>query len=366
MINETKILKGYQDYLLKAKGYNLKSVESKLRAVYLFRKFINKPLSNFKSTDAIKFKIWLQEEKKLSIRTVYSILRYLEHFFKWLCVQKGFRSKFLSTDIEYFSLTKSEKALIHIYSEKQIPNLEYVLKIIISIQDNNEIGKRDRALFAFAYCSGLRVETIITLPLGSIDGELFVDQNPEKGVKTKFAKRNLTLIFNIHPTLTKSITDWINLLKEKGFNDNDPLFPKFISVADPDQEVLFMEMKEATNKFLSNPNTVSRIFKRRCFAAGLEYKHPHLFRHGFFAKAENYCGNARQYKALSQSGSHKSINTTLRTYGELPADELKMELLKINENISNQDIMSMGKQNLLDILDIAKQLVISGETSGKF
>lgn len=366
MIKETKILKSYQDYLLKAKGYNIKSAESKLRAIRMYRQYINKPLSNFRSNDATIFKTWLQEEKKLKIRTVYSILRYLEHFFRWLCVQKGFRSKIQSSDIEFFSLTKSEKALVQLTSEKPAPNLDYVLKMVTSISDKNEIGKRDRALFALIYCSGLRVETTISLQLGSIDSELFVDQNPDKGIKTKFSKRNLTLIFNLHPILTKSIKDWINLLKEKGFTDRDPLFPKFMSVADSDDEVLFIEMKEVTNKFLSTPNTVSQIFKRRSAAAGLEYKHPHLFRHGFFANAEQYCGNARQYKALSQSGGHKSVSTTLRTYGELPENELKMELSKIDENISNHDDLSMANQYLLDKIEELKETIKSGKRNKNF
>lgn len=366
MKNEIKMIKEYQDYRLNAKGDDPKTVEKKLRSIHIFKKYMNKPLHSFNKEDAKNFKRYLLIERKLSIRTTYSYLHYLEQFYFWLSGEKGFRSRIDRNHIEFFSLNRSEKNIVNSGSPKFLPKPEYILKLHESIPQNTKIGKRDRALLALIYLAGLRSETAISLRKGSIDNKYFVYQDPEKGVKTKFSKKNTALIFDYYPKLKKSIQEWIDTLNELGFSETDPLFPKFAALAGTDQKFLFPELNEPSKEFLANPNTLNQIIRKRCEAAGLEYKHPHLFRHAFFDHGEEYCTNGKQFKALSQSGGHSHIATTIKSYGELSDEELKEQLLLINENIRNSREPNPKGEELIKILDEFKEKLMSPKRGKRF
>ena len=366
MKSEIKLLKEYQEYRMNGKGDDPKTVEKKLHAIHMFRKFINKPFHKFNKDDATEFKNYLVYTRKLGLRTVYSYLYYLEQFFYWLSCEKGYRSKIVRNHIEFFSLNRSEKAIVNSSSPILFPDIDYILKFHNSIPVDTEIGMRDRALVAIAYCSGMRAETLTTLKLGSIDENYFVYQDPEKDVKTKFSKKNVTLIFDYHPSLKKSIEEWIRFLKKKGFVETDPLFPKFAPLAGTNQNFLFEDYNEPSKEFISNPNTLNQIFRRRCKIAGIEYKHPHLFRHAFFDTGREYCTNSKQFKALSQSGSHSNIETTMKIYGELTIEELKKQLLKINANIINSKKSNPEDDEFIKMLDELKEKVKSRKRKKRF
>jgi integrase len=69
--------------------------------------------------------------------------------------------------------------------------------------------------------------------------------------------------------------------------------------------------------YWKSTNSIREIVKKRASQAGLEYFHPHSFRHTAIYLAMKRCRNAEEIKAVSQNFGHENVGTTLMTYGKL-------------------------------------------------
>ena len=191
MNNEEEMIYSYQKMQLGIAGYSRKTVECQLRAIHLFKKFIDKPLRLINKDDVVNYKSWLQEHRKIKISSVHSQMVYLKQYYSWLCTKPGYRSKIDSDAVEYFIINRAEKSMLNRRSEKVIPTLEDILELHRSMKPNSEINLRNRAILATAATAGLREAALVTLRKGSIDDDLFICQDPEVGVKTKYSKKEI-------------------------------------------------------------------------------------------------------------------------------------------------------------------------------
>ncbi len=353
MKNEEEMIYQYQQMQLERAGYCRKTVECQLRAIHSFKKFIDKPLSLITKDDVVNYKSWLQEYRQIKISSVHSQMVYLRKYYSWFCTKPGYRSKIDSDAVEYFIINRAEKSMLNHSSERPIPTLEDVIKLLRSIRPDSEINLRNRAILSLATTAGLREGALITLRLGSIDDDLFICQNPELGVKTKYSKKIWSLAFNFHPELIDSIRVWKKILEDKHFAPSDPFFPKFTQLVETGQDALFPFMKEASKAFLSNPNIVNQIFKRICTKAGLKYFHPHSYRHCWAKLGFENSYNGLQIRALSESAGHEEVLTLLQSYGHFTVPELKVQLLKINDNISKKEVLSPREFQFIEAFRIA-------------
>jgi len=85
---------------------------------------------------------------------------------------------------------------------------------------------------------------------------------------------------------------------------------------------------------MRSSSAVRNIFETAFKAAGFEYINPHNFRHtiaGFAAKQ-----SPEYLKATRQALGHKTIDTTLNSYGELSFEEYKDILARIKIDLGNQ------------------------------
>ncbi len=328
-----RIMHDYLRHLRGPCGYSESTIRAKEHAVCSYEDFTKyEGFDKFNQSKAEGFKRWLENRqskgKKLSVTSVYHHLRHLKDFFKWLSGRSGYRSKISADAISYLTLEKNKvrEALAPKYVKH--PTLDHIKQVVSSIKIVTEIDRRDRALISFLLLSGMRDSAIATLPLGCFDIDtLQILQDPRQGVATKFNKLIVSTLFRFDDDLVAEVIDWAKYLQsQKGFSPDDPLFPKSKTVQ-ADDGFTFVST-EVEPVFWETTNGIRAILKKRSEEAGLEYYHPHSFRHAAVRLAFKHCRSGEELKAISQNLGHEFVRTTIEQYGRLEPD-------RVGEVISN-------------------------------
>ena len=163
----------------------------------------------------------------------------------------------------------------------------------------------------------MRDKAVATLPLGCFDRDaLKVDQDPAKGVQTKFGKSLVSVLFPFSDKLVGYVVGWAEYLERtKFFAPTAPLFPK--SKVEQERADLTFVATGVDRGFWKGTGSIRSILQRRSEKAGLAYHHPHTFRHAAVSLAMKQCKNAEEIKAVSQNFGHEHVGTTMMTYGTL-------------------------------------------------
>jgi len=346
-----KIKRKYFRWLTGAKGHSQTTIESIEKALWNFEEFSNEDdYSNFNENVAVEYKKWLSKKKlvqggTISLSTQYDRLRHINNFLTWLSGQAGYKSKIHIDDVGYLRLDKNKSRIATAPKVEDYPTLEYVKKLCDSIEVKNEIDKRDRAMIAFTLLSGMRDNAIITLPIGCFNTDTYaVEQNPLKGVRTKYSKTIHSTLFEFDEKLLSYILEWVKYLKEdKVFGIKDPMFPstKIEQVSDVNYT---LESKGVEPIFWKSTNTMRVIFEKRCKDAGLEYFSPHKYRHTATRLATDSCRNAEEVKAVSQNLGHEHVNTTLLTYG-------RIDSYRVKDVIKGMSFKKSGEQSIKEQME---------------
>ena len=155
-------------------------------------------------------------------------------------------------------------------------------------------------------------------------------------VNTKFSKTFTTYFFPMDELPSTIMTEWIEyLIKDLGFKQSDPLFPKTKLAHNKNQQ---FEAVGLLKEHWSNANPIRKVFKQGFEAVGLAYFNPHSFRNSLVRLGENICRTPEEFKAWSQNLGHESVLTTFYSYGEVPdykQAELLRKLTKPAEGISS-------------------------------
>lgn len=329
-INNERIKRKYYEWLKEGRGFSASTIDQIARSISLWEEYTG--IKDFKDlkTETIKaFKKMLQAKinavtkQPLSLTTQHHHLLYLSDFYKWLSMQPGYKSKIILTDAAYFGLDRKQTRVALNRPARRVPTQEIIKKVIHSIVVENEVDQRDQALMALAFLSGMRIDAIVSLPLGCINmDDMLVMQDPEMGVRTKFAKRIPTTIFDFDEASVDILRAWIKFLREeKLYTDDDPLFPcTKVEQEGPDSYSFAATTLNRT--FWKNANPAREIFKKRFKNAGVEYFTPHSFRHAVSDIALSLCETPSDFKAVSQNLGHENIATTMFDYAKLPEDEV--------------------------------------------
>jgi len=255
--------------------------------------------------------------------------------------------------VDYLSISEKEERIATLCNPRNFPPLDYVVKLADSIKINSEIDLRDRALIAFTLSSGMRDKAIATLPLGCLDEQnLKIDQNPRKGVETKFSKHIPSILFNFNDNLLAYIIEWVKHLKSKGFGSQDPLFPRS-KTEQGENNLSFEEAKEVEPVYWQGTGRIREIFKRRSSEAGLPYFPPHTFRHLAVDLALRHCKTGDQIKAISQNFGHEHIATTLSAYANYDPQRLSEILKNIDFSGKPKETLEEKVEELLKKLNKA-------------
>lgn len=276
---------------------------------------------SFSQRRASQFKEYLQNRSvtaaRLSLTTIANHLRQVRQFFEWLSGQAGYKSRITADSISFLSLNRKEQQMVRNRGPVDYPSIPYVIRLVDSISLDTEIGQRDRALISFLLLTGMRDQAVVSLPIGCYDPEsLMVDQDPSRGVKTKFSKRIVTRLMVFDRLLLREIQTWYDhLAGQRLFGAGDPLFPRTKVIQDAN--ALSFVTAGVEPVFWQTAGPVREILRQRSSSAGLKYYKPHSFRHACAQHGIRACNNPEQLKALSQNLGHEDVATTLTSYGTL-------------------------------------------------
>ena len=152
---------------------------------------------------------------------------------------------------------------------------------LVSVTDDSQRGRRERALFELAYSCGLRVSELTGLDLDSIDSATGEVRVTGKGSKTR--------IVPVGSAALEALAAWL---------------PIRAGLARAGERALFVG---ASGRRLG-PREVQRRIKRWAAAAGLEVDvHPHMLRHSFASHVLQSSGDLR---AVQEMLGHASIAST--------------------------------------------------------
>jgi len=356
-IKNELVKRKYFRFLKEAEGFSASTIDIFNKAILRYEEFTKYEdfTRKFNHDRMIGYKDWLKKRetkgKIISTVTYHAYLRNLRKFFTWLCTQTGFKSKIHTDVIGYLKVTHSEERMATQNKPREYPEYENVLKLIESINPETEIDKRDCALITFTLLTGMRDAAIASLPLKCVDvSSLRIFQDPNKGVKTKFSKYIETTIFKFDEKLIEILKDWIDLLSSKGFERNDPLFPR--SKKNKDEiNISFNNAVEVEPAYWTNAGSMRKVFKKRFEAAGLKYFPPHTFRHLTKALAFKGCKNGEELHAVSQNFGHENLGTTFGSYGNFPSKKLNEIISNIDYSGKKNCLTDEQKKKILDILD---------------
>jgi integrase len=314
-VKNEKIKRAYFQYIQGGKGFSPATVEIIEEAIWKWEEFSQEAdFGRFRADAAKDFKKWLGAERngrELSLSSQYHVLRHLRNFFTWLSGQNGYKSRIKPYDIQYLSLDQQQSRIANSPKRKDYPSLDYVLALCRSIEQKTEVDQRDRALIAFALLSGARDSALATLPLGCFDVEkLVADQDPEKGVQTKFRKHIITTLMRFHEDLVGHVLEWAKYLRENRlFGNADPLFPKTKLQQKAENDSCF-DGTEVEAAFWKSAGPIRNIFRQRMVRAGMKYHHPHSFRHAAVYEASKHARTPEEMRAISQNFGHSNMGTT--------------------------------------------------------
>ncbi len=346
-IKNEKIKRKYLRRLREAEGLAESTVLCVEKAICLYEDSTrHEDYALFNLNKAVALKTGLLKKthkgKPISISTVHGYLRHLKAFLTWLSDQPGYKRRISLDNVSYLTLDKKKVREATARRLVDFPTLDYVEKLVESIQIETEIDRRDQAIIAFLLLSGMRDKAVATLPFGCFDRcTLEVDQDPAKGVQTKFGKSFVSVLFPFSDKLVSCIVGWAEYLERiKLFSPTDPLFPK--SKVEQVRGGLTFVATGVDRDFWKGTGSIRSILQRRSEKADLEYHHPHTFRHAAVSLAMKKCQNAEEIKAVSQNFGHEHVGTTLMTYGTL-------DQFRVVDVIGGIDFSGKGGSDLNDI-----------------
>ncbi|MFH2055574.1 MAG: tyrosine-type recombinase/integrase, partial [bacterium] len=281
----------------------------------------------FQPNVAVKFKTELRQReyrgKKIAASTVCRTLRCLKAFYLWLAMQPGLRRKIDSEDVEFFNPDRATAREAASPTDTKFPSLEYVTKLVSSISGQSPIDRRDRALVAFLFLSGMRVSAIMSLPVGDLDCEtLEIRQYPEHGVATKFNKKIRSWLMPFDCSLVEQVRAWATYLRDsRSFTTSDPLFPR--SKLGQEDDACCFESTDIEPERWRSATSIRKILQARAAAASLEYYPPHSFRHGAVYFVFKQRLTPEEFKAYSQNFGHENPATTMMNYGTVHPERQK-------------------------------------------
>lgn len=237
-------------------------------------------------------------QAKYSEDTVHGHTRALHRFWRWCAVEYDIPNPMRNIRYPKQPKPKGIKAI----------DIADVIKLLEACEDD-PFGKRDKAIIAFLFDTGVRAEGIcgLTMPLLNMEAkEAYVIEKGDKGRMVSFTDVTAELI-----------SRWLEVRQDSEFVFHNRFGEKL-----------------TTNGLLQMTNRL----KRKARVTGRA--NPHAFRHGF---AVEYMMNGGDIYILSRILGHESIELTAKVYGRLKSSyiqELHREhspMLKIKMSSKSSD-----------------------------
>lgn len=327
-----RIKRAYRLHLKAARGLSDASVDVVTAAIHRFEDSAGfRSFKKFHFEQAIAFRRRLEEARNertgiaISKATALQTVNALRSFFLWLAEQPGYRSRIRYTDADYFRLSEKDTRVAKATKSKPVPTPEQIESILECSPSGTILERRNRAIIAFTWLTGVRDGALISLKLRHVDLEKqLVDQDPRQ-VTTKNSKQLRTTFFCVGGCARKIVEDWIAELRcDHLWGNDDPLFPATAITQNAERQFAATTIARA---HWSGADAVRKIFKQLFEANGLHGFNPHSLRHALATFGERICRSPEEFKAWSQNLGHEGVLTTFHSYGPVP--ELRQaELIK--------------------------------------
>lgn len=320
-----RIKRRYMQYLREAKRLGEPSIDKALAALARYEASIRqKDFATFHIEKAVAFKASLSAEinattgKALAKGTITSILKAVRAFHLWLADQPGYRARIRYSDADYFNASNLDCRLAQAAETRPSPSPEQIVYVLAHLPSASAIERRNRAIVAFFYLTGIRDGAAIGLKLRHVDlMARTVRQNPHE-VQTKFAKSTTTSFFPVDQTVEGIFRDYLTYLRaELLWSPDDPLFPKTrIGIgASGGFEAIGLHRGH-----WASAAAMREIVKSAFASHGMPPYGPHSFRKTLARLGEQLCASPEEMKAWSQNLSHEDVMTTFRAYGQVQDD----------------------------------------------
>jgi integrase len=317
-----RIKREYVEHLRHAKRLSDPTIDSVLKSIRRFEEYTGfKDFKHFTRRQAMDFVRELPAIPNargtgvLSRPTVCTTLTQLRTFFIWLAGQKGYKSRFIYSDADYFNQTEKERRMAKAPRLQRQPSLEQIAAIVRSIAPITDTDRRDQALIAFAILTGARDGALASIKLRHVDLDQRLLYQDAREVNTKASKTIATFFFPLDEVFEKIVRDWILFLqKDRLWGLDDPLFPATKMGLDVNGG---FTVSGLGRRHWTTASPIREIFKRRFLAAGVPYYNPHSFRKTLVLFGEKICKTPEEFKAWSQNLGHEHVATTFNSYGNI-------------------------------------------------
>lgn len=344
-IANAKVIHRFREFLKEVEGLSDKTIVKMEAAIqwledqlqgYDFRVF-NKQIALTLKRNLLK----LHPSK--SIKTISFRIDTYKRFLSWLAILPGYKRSIRPSDIGYLNLSRNTIQSMRTNAKvEELPSSDDVKKQINSIDNTTDVGRRNRGIFAGLDLSGVRIDTLISLPINAFDPEKRLFYLEEGlGVRVKFGYQGITKLIAPDPEILAELIEYHDfLLSDKQFEQTDPLFPKTGSKTNRPFEPF--NYSEIIPEFWMSESSCRKMMQKTVKAAKLNYFHPHLYRHSAILRAVNLASGAAELKAVSKNFSHKDVLTTLITYGNVSNREQLQILSDMETRHMNdeEDIMT--------------------------
>lgn len=311
----------YQRALIHSEGRHEKTVDASLRAIRLFQSFqAGTRLAETTIRQVTAFKTAFEEgafrrenkeadRKTRSSSTIVHCFGNLEAFFNWLRDRSGYRK--IPADIpSHFRPSRHHRKVAGASTEKHVPSHEDLLTIIRSMPDARWRERRDRALVAFLYLSGMRDGAVIGLRLKHVDVERREILQDPREIHTKNSKTMRSSWFPVGEEFAGIVIGWIEELRRSGAQDEDPLFPQ--------TRPTFGQRDPMEPWVTATP--LRKIVKAAIHRCGQQPFRPHAIRATLAQLGYRIALTMEEQKAWSQNLGHDHLATTTIYYGKLDTD----------------------------------------------
>lgn len=202
---------------------------------------------------------------------------------------------------------------------------------------------RAQAGAALLFLSGMRADTLASLPMQCIDlPNLRIYQIPSMGVRTKNNKAAITYLLNV-PELLDVVRAWDNRLRQRSFAPNALWYAPLNHDG--------MEIYETSRAIQARHGIIRDDIEMLCKKLGVSYASPHKFRHGHIVYARSFASNMEEVKAISQNVMHANTIITDQIYSGLAADKVQSVITNLGAHApQNQN------PNIAEILLLLEKL----------
>lgn len=196
------------------------------------------------------------------------------------------------------------------------------------LPEDDLVRRRDQAASAMLFLSGMRAGAFVTLPIEALDmtGHS-IHQWPERGVQTKNNKKATTFLLPI-PELLAVVERWDTFVRSQ-------LPPTAMWYAP-------IDARWGNQRLLSTPagkgrnGSLSKQMRLLFAVAEMEYRWPHLFRHGHAVWALLRAKTMADYKAVSMNLMHGDLKVTDGIYAPLLSDEVERRIAGLGGKVAAQ------------------------------